>query len=43
MLQNPNTDRQQQIESCYNEFDLEIENNFLRIGVTETFKVMLFI
>ena len=43
MLQNPNTDRQQQIESCYNEFYLEIQNNFLGIGITETFRVMLFI
>ena len=33
MLQNPNTDRQQQIESCYNEFNLEIQNNFLGIGI----------
>ena len=34
MLQNPNTDRQQQIESCYNELNLEIKNNFHGIGIT---------
>ena len=43
MLRNPNIGRQQQIESCYNEFNLEIQNNFLGIGITETFRAMLFI
>ena len=43
MLQNPNTDRQQQIESCYNKFILEIQNNFVGIGISEIFRAMLFI